>query len=126
MQTEIHSIHHVNFPTTDKERTKEWYSKVFGMVQDDVSHLSNTPVLLMTTGKCDRHFTPVKEMKRMWPFHFAIEVEDWDRFIAKLEALGIEYTMSRVRPQNDSKTARIQDPDGTLIEVTYHEAWHKK
>ena len=62
----------------------------------------------------------------MWPFHFAIEVEDWDRFIAKLEALGIEYTMSRVRPQNDSKTARIQDPDGTLIEVTYHEDWHKK
>ena len=47
MQTEIHSIHHVNFPTTDKERTKEWYSKVFGMVQDDVSHLTNTPVLLM-------------------------------------------------------------------------------
>src|SRR5579875_3899779 len=61
MQTEIHSFLHINSPTTDKERTKEWYSKVFGMVQDDVSHLSNTPVLLMTTGKCDLHFTPVKE-----------------------------------------------------------------
>ena len=24
-------IHHVNFPTTNPERTIEWYSKVFGM-----------------------------------------------------------------------------------------------
>ena len=24
-------IHHVNFPTTDPERTKAWYAKVFGL-----------------------------------------------------------------------------------------------
>jgi len=31
MSKEPRYIHHVNFPTTDPERTKEWYAKVFGM-----------------------------------------------------------------------------------------------
>jgi len=125
MATYIHSIHHVNFPTTDRDRTREWYGKVFGMEQDDVSHLSDTTVLLMTTGQCDLHFTPVKEMQRMWPFHYAVEVNDWDAFMAHLDELGIEYTKARLRPQNNSKTCSIKDPDGTIIEITYHGERHK-
>ena len=31
MSDKPYSIHHVNFPTTDPERTKEWYAKVFGL-----------------------------------------------------------------------------------------------
>src|SRR5882724_9053586 len=62
-----HSIHHVNFPTTNVERTKEWYAKVFGMHHVDVSHLSNTKVLLMSRGNFELHFTPIEEMRRMAP-----------------------------------------------------------
>ena len=69
-------IHHVNFPTTDPERTIEWYSKVFGMKY--IKPKSNTKVVLMTRGNFDLHFTPVEEMDRMAPYHFAVEVEDWD------------------------------------------------
>ena len=79
-------IHHVNFPTTDPERTNEWYTKVFGMKY--IKPKSNTKVVLMTRGNFDLHFTPVEEMDRMAPYHFAIEVEDWDGFLAHLRRAG--------------------------------------
>ncbi len=97
-ESEPYSIHHVNFPTTDPERTKDWYMKVFGMKHQDVSRFSDTKVLLMTRGKFDLHFTPVEAMDRMAPYHFAIEVEDWDGFIKHLEDLKIRYTKPVARP----------------------------
>jgi catechol 2,3-dioxygenase-like lactoylglutathione lyase family enzyme len=119
-ESEPYSIHHVNFPTTDPERTKEWYTKVFGMKHQDVSRFSDTKVLLMTRGKFDLHFTPVESMDRMAPYHYAIEVEDWDGFLRHLDGLKIRYTKPVERPQNNSKFCYIRDPDGTMIELVYH------
>jgi catechol 2,3-dioxygenase-like lactoylglutathione lyase family enzyme len=115
-----HSIHHVNFPTTNVERTKEWYAKVFGMHHVDVSQLSNTKVLLMSRGNFELHFTPVETMARMAPFHYAVEVEDWDGFLEHLKSIGVRNTKPVERPQNRSKFCYIHDPDGTMIELTYH------
>ena len=42
----------------------------------------------MTRGNFDLHFTPVEEMDRMAPYHFAVEVEDWEGFLAHLDGLG--------------------------------------
>ncbi|GLT00729.1 hypothetical protein GCM10007897_21180 [Sphingobium jiangsuense] len=119
-----HTIHHVNFPTTDAERTRDWYGKVFSMKWVDPK--SNTDVLLMTRGNWDLHFTPVPkdEMPRMMPSHFAIEVEDFEGFLAHLKGLGIRYTKPVERPQNNSKFCYITDPDGTVIELTYHGKLH--
>jgi catechol 2,3-dioxygenase-like lactoylglutathione lyase family enzyme len=115
-----YSIHHVNFPTTDPERTKEWYSKVFGLKHVDVSRFSDTKVLLMTRGNFDLHFTPVEDMVRLAPFHYAIEVEDWDAFMEHLRDLGIRHTRPVERPQNSAKCCYIRDPDGTMIELVHH------
>ena len=115
-----HSIHHVNFPTTNPERTKEWYAKVFGMHHVDVSQLSNTKVMLMSRDNFELHFTPVAEMRKMAPFHYAMEVEDWDGFLAHLKAIGVRHSKPVERPQNQSKFCYIHDPDGTMIELTYH------
>jgi lactoylglutathione lyase len=117
---EPYSIHHVNFPTTDPERTTEWYAKVFGMKKIDINRFTNTKVLLLTRGKFDLHFTPVEEMDRMAPYHYAIEVEDWEGFLAHLRELGVRYTKPVERPQNNSKYAYIRDPDGTMIELVFH------
>jgi catechol 2,3-dioxygenase-like lactoylglutathione lyase family enzyme len=119
-----HSIHHVNFPSTDTERTKEWYCKVFSMKWVDPK--SNTDVLLLTRGTFDLHFTPIPkdEWRRMAPSHFAIEVEDWDGFLKHLEGVGVRYTKPVERPQNNSKFCYITDPDGTMIELVYHGKLH--
>lgn len=121
-----HSIHHVNFPTTDPERTKEWYQRVFSMKWVDPK--SNTEVLLMTRGSFDLHFTPIpaEEMQRMMPSHFAIEVEDWDGFLAHLREIGVRHTQPMERPQNNSKLCYITDPDGTVVELTYHGKLHSE
>jgi catechol 2,3-dioxygenase-like lactoylglutathione lyase family enzyme len=111
-------IHHVNFPTTDPERTIEWYTKVFGM--KNIKPKSNTKVVLMTRGNFDLHFTPVEEMDRMAPYHFAVEVEDWDSFLAHLGELGIRHTRPIKRPENNSMFCYIHDPDHTMIELVYH------
>ena len=111
-------IHHVNFPTTDPERTIEWYSKVFGMKY--IKPKSNTKVVLMTRGNFDLHFTPVEEMDRMAPYHFAVEVEDWDGFLEHLKSLGIRHTRVITRPENDSQFCYIHDPDHTMIELVFH------
>ena len=111
-------IHHVNFPTTNPERTIEWYSKVFGMKY--IKPKSNTKVVLMTTGAFDLHFTPVEEMDRMAPYHFAMEVEDWDGFLEHLDELGIRHTRVITRPENNSQFCYIHDPDHTMIELVFH------
>ncbi len=111
-------IHHVNFPTTDPERTIEWYSKVFGMKY--IKPKSNTKVVLMTRGNFDLHFTPVEEMDRMAPYHFAVEVEDWDGFLAHLAEVGIRHTRVITRPENNSQFCYIHDPDHTMIELVFH------
>jgi len=111
-------IHHVNFPTTDPERTKKWYTEVFGLKA--ITPKSNTKVVLMTRGNFDLHFTPVESMDRMSPYHFAIEVEDWDGFLEHLKSLGIRYTRPIERPENHSKFCYIHDPDHTMIELVYH------
>jgi catechol 2,3-dioxygenase-like lactoylglutathione lyase family enzyme len=111
-------IHHVNFPTTDPERTKKWYTEVFGLKA--ITPKSNTKVVLMTRGNFDLHFTPVEEMDRMSPYHFAIEVEDWDGFLEHLKSLGVRHTRPIERPENHSKFCYIHDPDHTMIELVYH------
>jgi lactoylglutathione lyase len=111
-------IHHVNFPTTNPERTIEWYSKVFGMKY--IKPKSNTKVVLMTRGNFDLHFTPVEEMDRMAPYHFAVEVEDWDGFLEHLAKLGIRHTRVITRPENNSQFCYIHDPDHTMIELVFH------
>jgi lactoylglutathione lyase len=118
MSTAPRYIHHVNFPTTDPDRTAEWYSKVFGMKR--IMRKSNTRVVLMTRGTFDLHFTPVEEMERMAPYHFAVEVDDWDAFLAHLKELGIRHTRPIERPENHSKFCYIHDPDHTMIELVFH------
>jgi lactoylglutathione lyase len=135
----VHSIHHVNFPISDVAATEEWYGKVFGMVRSgpprDPNYVSPNPRgLFMQTpdGRFHLHFNAREGLKPVpESMHFAIEVEDWETFRAHLDRLGIEYGFRGVvegrpeqsgrRPNDDSLTAHIRDPDGYAVEVTFHQ-----
>lgn len=123
MSIRPHSLHHVNFPISDPDRSAEWYGKVFGMKRVDVSRVSDTPILLMTFGNFDLHFTPHDPVPRLDPTHFCVEVEDWDHAMARLDELGIEVTGIIERPQNGSIAGYIRDPDGNIIELMHHPNW---
>jgi catechol 2,3-dioxygenase-like lactoylglutathione lyase family enzyme len=120
----VDRIHHINFPCTDPMATAEWYGKVFGCKPIDVSKLTpNTKTLLLTVGHFDLHFHPVDEMPGT-RHHFAIEVKDWDKFIAHIEELGLWYEEPYERPHNNSKTSELRDPDGHHVELVWHGDWH--
>ena len=129
MSVAPHSIHHVNVPIKDPERTKEWYGKVFGMKEiPRVVRQGGAPgveeVLLLTRGNFDLHFTIHESPPDIKPHHFCVEVEDWDGFLAHLSELGIESFGYFERPQNQSKATYIHDPDGNLVEIMWHENWN--
>lgn len=120
------ALHHVNFAISDAAQTYEWYKKVFDMEHIDVSRWTpETTTLLMTSpdGRFHIHFNTTKDVVLSEFFHFAVEVSDWDRFIERIEGLGLEYGNVRERPQDHSKTLQMHDPDGILVEVTYHEKY---
>jgi catechol 2,3-dioxygenase-like lactoylglutathione lyase family enzyme len=111
-------LHHVNFPTSDPERTTKWYGDVFGMTS--MNPRSNSRLLLLSRGNFNLHFTPVDDMDRMAPYHFAIEVEDWEGFLGHLKKLGIRHTPPGKRPMDHSLFCYIFDPDHTMIELVWH------
>lgn len=124
--TDAHSIHHVNFPITDPAVTEEWYGKVFGMKRIISNRRSGGPnapqvqALLLTHGNFDLHFSPTTDFDPKTHYHFAIEVEDFDAFLKKLDDLGVQYDEPYTRPQNNSRTTTIHDPDGHHVEITWH------
>jgi lactoylglutathione lyase len=59
-------------------------------------------------------------MDRMAPYHFAVEVEDWEGFLVHLDELGIRHTRVITRPENNSQFCYIHDPDHTMIELVFH------
>jgi hypothetical protein len=40
--------------------------------------------------------------------------------LAHLKEIGVRYTKPFYRPQNNSTLSYIRDPDGTLVELTFH------
>ena len=124
MGSRLHSLHHTNIPSTDLDASESWYRTVFDLKR--VPAKSNTKILLMTNGNFDLHFSPFREesIPRLAPLHFAVEVDDWDGFLGHLDDIGVRHTRVRERPENDSKFCYVHDPDGNIIELTYHGKLH--
>ncbi|KJF24635.1 VOC family protein [Rhodococcus sp. ACPA4] len=116
-----HSLHHVNFPTSDLDATEAWYGKVFEMTRVHPVKAPPKGTMLLTRGNFDLHFRPVeKGEEQTGLIHFAIEVEDWDEFIAHLDKVGEEYIEEPYRGHDLSKTGSVVDPDGHRVEFTWH------
>jgi catechol 2,3-dioxygenase-like lactoylglutathione lyase family enzyme len=130
MSARPHSIHHVNIPIKDPERTKEWYGNVFGLqafsprFQGGVPGITEGHILLTSRGNFGVHFTIHDDPPDIRPHHFAVELEDWDGFVAHLDALGIKYSNYNERPQNGAKSAYIYDPDQNIVEIMFHPQWN--
>lgn len=118
---QAHSLHHVNFPTADLKTTEEWYGKVFGMTRVQPVRTPPNGTMLLTRGNFDLHFRPVdKADVQTGLIHFAIEVEDWDTFVAHLDTIEVPYVEEPYRGHDLSKTGSVADPDGHRVEFTWH------
>lgn len=128
-------IHHVNVPITDRQRTREWYEKVLGAEFLERGPARNERQLQLRIGSGEMHFTEVPEQVRVPAGHFAVEVDDWEATLTRLDALGVPYSRTGGRrramaPGEDERYGQredtdqfytyIHDPDGNMIELVYH------
>ena len=118
--TRVSMIQHTNVETSDVARSQEWYGKVF-----DAEWTEDGPRFLKL-GNTELHLHVEANPQPHPTNHFAVEVEDWDAWLANLKQSGINFEVGREPKLNASgKLAGfLRDPDGNLIEVMYHAEWH--
>ena len=132
----IKLIHHINVQINDRARTRDWYERVLGAEFLDRGPALNKRQLQLRLGDGEIHFTERPNPTTIASSHFALEVDDWDRMIAHLDALGIDHvrtsaasTMLNIGGSDPHQGRRedtgehytyIHDPDGNMIELVYH------
>lgn len=129
-------IHHVNIQISDRQRTREWYEKVLGAEFLDRGPALNKRQLQLRIGSGELHFTETPHPTSVASSHFAVEVDDWEAMLARLQALGISHarmsaasTSANIggtdphhgrREDSGEFYTYIHDPDGNMIELVYH------
>jgi catechol 2,3-dioxygenase-like lactoylglutathione lyase family enzyme len=129
-------IHHVNVQISDRGRTRDWYTKVLGAEFLDRGPALNKRQLQLRIGNGEIHFTETPRPTTIASSHFALEVDDWDATLARLNELGIEHvrtsaasTRSNIggtdphqgrREDTGEHYTYVHDPDGNLIELVDH------
>jgi len=132
----IKLIHHVNVQISDRQRARDWYTKVLGAEFLDRGPALNRRQLQLRLGSSEIHFTERPQPAIIPSSHFALEVDNWDAMITRLDDLGIPHvrtsaasTMQNMGGTNPHEGRRedtgehytyIHDPDGNLIELVYH------
>ena len=114
----VSMIQHINIQISDKDRTRDWYEKVFGAEFLDRGPELNGRQLQLRIGSGEIHstFTPTPNPSG----HFAVEIPDWEEMIANLDALGVPYSPPTVREYSGGHSTYINDPDGNMIELVQH------
>jgi catechol 2,3-dioxygenase-like lactoylglutathione lyase family enzyme len=129
-------IHHVNIQISDRQRTREWYEKVLGAEFLDRGPALNKRQLQLRIGSGELHFTETPHPTAVASSHFAVEVDNWEAMLTRLQALGMRHvrtsaastsaTIGGTDPQlgrrEDSGEyyTYIHDPDGNMIELVCH------
>ena len=111
-------IHHVNIATSDKERSREWYQRVF-----DAELKEHPRQLEVHLGNSEVHFHVTPDPTYLATSHFAVEIPDWEDMMAHLAQVGVDFDGGRgpqVRDYDGHHYAYIRDPDGNLIELIHH------
>ena len=133
---QIKMIHHVNVQISDRARTREWYEKVLGAEFLDRGPALNRRQLQLRLGTGEIHFTETPRPTPVASSHVAIEVDDWEKMLAHLDAMGIAHVRTSAastarniggtdphqgrREDTGEHYTYIHDPDGNLIELVYH------
>ena len=133
----VKAIHHVNVQISDRQRTREWYEKVLGAEFLDRGPELNKRQLQLRIGTGEMHFSDTPDLTQVPRVHFAVEIDNWNEMLARLDALGVQYSRSSGanpgaprtpedsdfqgrREDNNEHFTYINDPDGNLIELVHH------
>ncbi len=114
----VSCIQHANVETSDVARTQEWYRKVF-----DAEWTEENPRFLRL-GSSELHIHEEASPQPHRSNHFAVEVENWEDMLAHLSKVGIGFDREPRENASGKIAGFMRDPDGNVIEVMHHRAWH--
>ena len=126
-------IQHINIQVSDRERTRRWYEEVLGAEYLDRGPELNQRQLQLRIGNGEIHTTDSRNPTPVPSVHFAVEIDDWDEMIANLDTLGVPYTTTPGRRNQEGAASSwgqrdysggcytyVHDPDGNMIELVQH------
>ena len=119
--TGVSCIQHTNVETSNVARSQEWYKKVFNADWTDEGPR------FLKLGNSELHLHEEPNPQPHNTNHFAVEVEDWDAWLANLAGVGVSFESGREPKLRDGRKMAgfLRDPDGNMIEVMYHASWHQ-
>lgn len=119
---------HTMIKAFDADKTIKFYTELMGMevVKEKYAADLKFTLYYLSDKQGYTQLEVVKEDKKpQQPYaigetfgHLAFEVEDFEKFSAKLKAFGLDYTQKPfVLGTNNTKIAFISDPDGNSVEL---------
>lgn len=121
-------VDHITISVKNLERSCTFYQSVFGLEEiKNETQKSNIRWFRLGTSQ-ELHIVEVQNIEKIIPkgAHFALAVDNLDRFREKLYRLGIEYSdwpgnknACTTRP-DDIQQIYLQDPDAYWIEINDH------
>ncbi len=125
----MNRIVHIAVKVDDLERTSEFYEKVFGFtpvetakVRDHTSRHLSDGVIDLALIRYDSEESAEAKAAGMGPciHHFAIEVEDTDKYLAEIRRFGCEIISDPgVIP------VKFRAPGGTVLEIVPQRRYKK-
>ena len=114
----VSCIQHTNVETSDVARSQEWYQKAFG------AEWTEENPRFLRLGSTELHLHVEASPQPHQSNHFAVEVENWEDMLANLSQVGISFDREPRENATGKMAGFLRDPDGNLIEVMHHRAWH--
>jgi len=115
------AAHHMSFPVTDLDRSREFYEGVLGLQSIPRPHMGAIRGIWYAAGNCEVHLieTPAgadvgSPPPSLNPLarHSAFSIADYDETLTHLKSHGLEVVESRGASQ-----MWVGDPDGHIIEL---------
>ena len=121
----VERVDHLALVVRDVRASSRWYEEMFGFESlgsapgSSPYYLGNRQIklALLQTPETSDFMTPVNQ--GAWQCHFAFETdrETYEAYRRRLEQRGIDYDTLK---HSDSESIYFPDPDGYVVEVTYH------
>jgi lactoylglutathione lyase len=121
-------INHIHIKSPDPRKTAEWYEKAFGfkIVSDETRVFGDRFIRCSSDGGMLVSFSNARSGETLgaanpnahWGLeHFAIECDDIDADIARLDKLGAKLQEGPIKAPNGVRFAFLGAPDGARIEL---------
>lgn len=109
-------LQHVNIPSTDLERSREFYIDKLGLPELPRPPFESPGVWVGAGPENAIHISRVPALGPNPNNHFALEVENLEGLLNALERRGVAFQQSDYVPAA-GRQAFLSDPDGNIIEL---------